>query len=546
MATDQTRPAEDKASTETPAGAEDTHAAPATDIRPRTPTEPKPHGRAIPAEAGDPMPMDGRVNEDAPPKPWTDPLVAVGMPSSSGAIADGDPPETNDWRDQYLGGEEIALTDETAPKWLREYLAAKQLPIESMVSRGCHLMRFAGRKTVALIIPSVVLGEMAGLQKWYDPFAPWRSEEDKHQNPKNRWTVKDPDAAILNVGQIHSHASDAPVVLLESPPDAATVDTIIVTGEDEHDPCVHRVAACCGVSNLPKAAAMLNVEFPGRPLVIIAQSEADPKNHEKLAKLAQKAVKWHPRATLHHCPDRSEDGQRVGNDISDMFVRGEIPSWRALCEAVEPPIGDDSDSERTRRSCKGCSEPPKIKGGWCSSECRAANSIYPDWDVVIAAMADDEWEIRYNIRAARWEHRPPDSPEWKALVNQSRTAARKKAASLDEWEPPITTGVWDDILDMLAFHRETDPFREWLDALPDWDGTEKIKSLLSRLWTLDPDPRNLRLASQSVLTLLLGAVTRCHNPGAPVQEVPVWVSEEQGYGKSLTCQLLLPDHLREA
>ena len=246
----------------------------------------------------------------------------------------------------------------------------------------------------------------------------------------------------------------------------------------------------------------------------------------------------------------SSSGPVVDNDPDEMVESGEdlIP-WEPPADIPElGPVKQaqptENSDKRTRR-CKGCSEPPRIKGGWCSSECRADNSIYPAWAVVIAAMADAGWHIRFNCRADMWEHRSPETADWEPLVNKAKTAARKKAASLDEWEPPITAGLWDDILDLLAYYAGLDPFREWLEELPDWDGTERIKTLLSRLWTLDPDPRNLRLASQSVLTLLVGAVSRCYGPGAPVQEVPVWISEEQGYGKSLTCACLLPAHLRE-
>ena len=364
-----------------------------------------PNGHSLPSQSSA-TPSPHSYEEDIDHQQPSD-----GKNPGSGTVIDRDPDELGDpdeerkdWREAYLAGEETDLTTETSPEWLTDYLAKKQLPIESLISRGCHLMRFEGRKTAALIIPSVVAGEMTGYQRWYDADAPWRTKVDKAHNQKNRWTYKDLGGAFLNRGQIHSHVAGAPVVLMESPPDAAATDTIIVTGEDEHDPLVHCVVACCGASNLPKAAAMINVEFPDRPLVIIAQFERDPKNHAKLAKLAQRAVESHPRATLHHCPDRTEDGERVGNDVSDMFVRDEILSWSALCEAVEPPVSDDVDGlgiafpadtrQRPRR------RDPQVKlrlhedTDWQSGE------------AIEEALALLEWSIRTTSRQMPWSTPP--------------------------------------------------------------------------------------------------------------------------------------------
>ena len=134
-------------------------------------------------------------------------------------------------------------------------------------------------------------------------------------------------------------------------------------------------------------------------MVIVAQSEQDPENHQRLAEVAQQAVKSHPRATLHHCPDRIEDDERVGNDISDMFVRGELPSWSALCETVEPPINDGN-----------------------------APIFSPDEDGLEEALSHCHIGLRYNDRGYAIEYRFADEDRWQPLDDRKEAKIRRNLA----------------------------------------------------------------------------------------------------------------------
>ena len=84
-----------------------------------------------------------------------------------------------------------------------------------------------------------------------------------------------------------------------------------------------------------------------------------------------------------------------------------------------------------------------------------------------------------------------------------------------------------------------DPFAEWLDALPRWDGTERLGGWLTEVFTIN-DPNGLvEWASRFIL---LGAVTRAYKPGSKLDEMPVLIGRG-GIGKSTALRYILPPEM---
>ena len=85
--------------------------------------------------------------------------------------------------------------------------------------------------------------------------------------------------------------------------------------------------------------------------------------------------------------------------------------------------------------------------------------------------------------------------------------------------------------------RRVDPFKIWLDALPTWDGEDRLDFWLGHVFTTGEIQQDLlSWASRSVL---LGAVTRTFHPGEKHDEMVVLVGP-QGIGKSTAWAWLLP------
>ena len=416
-----------------------------------------------------------------------------------------------DWFAEYdAATKPERVTEANAPSWVLRMCAKKNLPLEGMASRDWHPARFEGRKNTALIIPCVVNGQFVGIQKWYDP------EHAPPNNRKNRWTQKDPDQAFYNIGMIHDPDIDAPIYMLESPTDALSGDTAVIAASGKVIPKVHRIVTCCGATNMTAAARMLNVEFPDRRLVIIAQSEDSAEKHAKIIGQCEQAAAAHPDATILVCPEAADsEGNRIKNDLNDMWLDDRYQDWGYLLEALQPVgyakqdtsravvVGDDAPSlpVHPEGHCAMCgdelAETQRKTRRWCNDNCktkyralertvqkrlnrladvssrRANHAAMAHSDTAGGlqdALGELGVELRWNIRSN--------------IVEVNDTRHGKDFQPLSELhEARLQTDVWENVLTpdeelwreqderwsrhtkSILFGYQTDPFRDWLDAL---------------------------------------------------------------------------------
>ena len=95
--------------------------------------------------------------------------------------------------------------------------------------------------------------------------------------------------------------------------------------------------------------------------------------------------------------------------------------------------------------------------------------------------------------------------------------------------------TWDRCLNALLNGRCVDPFMEWLENLPGWDGQMRLDTVLGILFGAEPT----RLNQWASRYLFLGAIQRCCMPGSKLDEVPVLIGN-QGMGKSAYARNALP------
>ena len=78
---------------------------------------------------------------------------------------------------------------------------------------------------------------------------------------------------------------------------------------------------------------------------------------------------------------------------------------------------------------------------------------------------------------------------------------------------------WGGVMDALLDDRRVDPFKDWLEARPPWDGEDRLDFWLGHSVTVgDIHEDRLSWASRSVL---MGVVTRTDHPGEKHDEMVV-------------------------
>ena len=159
-------------------------------------------------------------------------------------------------------------------------------------------------------------------------------------------------------------------------------------------------------------------------------------------------------------------------------------------------------------------------------------------------------DLRYNERSARLEFlkQAEDFPRWANSDDMIRAGLRERISeeflyTAKEGSVPLTIGKdrFADLIEALLDSRRVDPFKEWLDNLPAWDGEKRLDTWLYGCFKIgDISSDLLRWASYSVL---MGAVARTYEPGEKHDEMVILVGP-QGLGKSTAWAWLLPPATR--
>ena len=150
---------------------------------------------------------------------------------------------------------------------------------------------------------------------------------------------------------------------------------------------------------------------------------------------------------------------------------------------------------------------------------------------------NDRFDFRHNQLTGVTEYRPKGiadgkfSPIDERNMNGMIVDARLKGIAC--WNSMVPTLVLSDKVE--NYH----PFRLYMNELPEWDGTDRVTPLLSRVSNDSLWMRGGRYWLRALTAQWLG-LNRTHANTL----VPVLVSSEQGLGKSTFCRSLLPDSLR--
>ena len=143
-------------------------------------------------------------------------------------------------------------------------------------------------------------------------------------------------------------------------------------------------------------------------------------------------------------------------------------------------------------------------------------------------------DARWNLRGQRSEHQIDGV--W--CVADDRLIAHIRAEILlrfhyergaDSGRAALHFGrdAYSDLLDAIVFHRQVDPFLEWVEGLPVWDGVPRIDHILTECFGADDSP----LTQWASRYIGIGALQRTFEPGCKLDQIPVLIGD-QGIGKS--------------
>lgn len=276
-------------------------------------------------------------------------------------------------------------------------------------------------------------------------------------------------------------------------------------------------------------------------------------------------------------PDRYhliESSSVAGVEIKeDKFVyshHAKDAAYLKLCNAFDiiriHKFGDLDDKASFKAMCDFAMQVNEVK-------LLAANERLAQAEVDFAAVGDDEWKtkLKYQPRSQLLENSVynlnlilNNDPDFRNFAF-NEMANRIQVTGPLPWERPEGNSFWRDadtaqlksIIDVkylpfssrnhdVAFTKVADdrhfhPIRDYLNALPAWDGAKRVESLFIKYLQAD-DTEYVRTVTRKTFA---AAVARIYVPGIKFDSVPV-LDGDQGIGKStIVKDLVTADYYSE-
>ena len=99
---------------------------------------------------------------------------------------------------------------------------------------------------------------------------------------------------------------------------------------------------------------------------------------------------------------------------------------------------------------------------------------------------------------------------------------------------------WARLVNAIVAEHQVDPFKEYLDSIPPWDGKKRLSPLLCDLFKAEGDA----LVRWAGAYIFLAVIQRTSQPGCKLREIPVLIGP-QGCGKSALLRNIFPREHRD-
>ena len=163
------------------------------------------------------------------------------------------------------------------------------------------------------------------------------------------------------------------------------------------------------------------------------------------------------------------------------------------------------------------------------------------------ALAGLKLDYRFNVRnnEIEWKHKdrePSQRGDRLAVFIIQQIAERYRYRNHSEQVRDLrySTEMFNQFILALCHTRDFDDFIEWLEQLPEWDGTKRVEGLLSYMFDAADD----ELTRWAGSYFALGPIHRAYVPGAKLDETPVLVGSK-GIGKSALVRQMMPSIKRK-
>ena len=168
-----------------------------------------------------------------------------------------------------------------------------------------------------------------------------------------------------------------------------------------------------------------------------------------------------------------------------------------------------------------------------------------DWKDLMDLLDGLGFEFRFDMSSHReqWRWKGADLLDWtdyedtqdktiRCFIGDAYKVANGKRYNAEQ-------AYWKLRLAVIVDRNQQDPFTQWLESLPEWDGVERLPTLLCDAFGAKGD-----LAAWGGVSIPLACVQRAYEPGCKIDESVVLVSDRQGIGKSHFCSSLFPRKVR--
>ena len=147
----------------------------------------------------------------------------------------------------------------------------------------------------------------------------------------------------------------------------------------------------------------------------------------------------------------------------------------------------------------------------------------------------ENFDFRYNVLTDMPECKPKNTNTYRMIDKRMMNSLSYKAMmqGIDCKDADVKRFLFSD---QIATHH---PFKDYINALPEWDGTDRVTMLAARVSGQAMWLNGFHRWLLGMVAQWLGYPARCANAVAPIL-----ISTEQGMCKSTFCSMILPEELR--
>lgn len=162
-------------------------------------------------------------------------------------------------------------------------------------------------------------------------------------------------------------------------------------------------------------------------------------------------------------------------------------------------------------------------------------------DEQIGRLIAERWELRYNVLDRTVEFRERDEGPEARFRPLTKRKGNDIVMRVKEVYPLCFPSAVTRYVNS-SHVADYNPIAEYLESLPEWDGTDRLTELALRI---SDDPLWIKAFGVWMRGMVNGWLTGlAQGPAAVNQMAPILVSTQQGLGKSTFCRNLLPPQLR--